>query len=218
MTERDVLAQSHLGLVHACCKRFRDKGIAYEELYAAGCLGLAKAIDRFEPGRGLQFSTYAFPVIIGELKRLFRDSGAVRVSRSMKELALKTARLNRESLQSTGKELTVSQLAKRLDVSPEQVTRAVAGAQAPLSLTAFYDEDGSPQLDVPVPDIQDEAAERLSLRAALADLPGQDRRLIELRYYCSLTQVQTAQRLGMTQVQVSRREKKLLALLREKLA
>ena len=155
---------------------------------------------------------------MGELKRLFRDSGAVRVSRSMKELALKTARLNRESLQSTGKELTVSQLAKRLDVSPEQVTRAVAGAQAPLSLTAFYDEDGSPQLDVPVPDIQDEAAERLSLHAALADLPGQDRRLIELRYYCSLTQVQTAQRLGMTQVQVSRREKKLLALLREKLA
>ena len=95
MTERDRFASRHMGLVHAICKRFSGRGIEYEELFAAGCLGLTKAMDGFDSSRGLQFSTYAFPVIMGEVKRLFRDGGAVRVSRSLRELSLKIARLNR---------------------------------------------------------------------------------------------------------------------------
>ena len=217
MNDRDKLAEQHMGLVHSCCKRFTGKGIEYEELFAAACLGLTKAINRFEPERGLQFSTYAFPVIIGELKRLFRDGGMVKVSRSVKELAMKISRLNDESIKTNGKELTVSQLAQRLGVSTEQVVEAAASARAPLSLTAEADEDGKPQLDLPVPDIQYEIAERLSLKQAIASLDERDRQIIELRYFKSQTQKQTAKVLDMTQVQVSRREKKILSLMREKL-
>ena len=96
MTERDELARRHLGLVHALCKRFSGRGIEYEELFAAGCLGLSKALNNFDESRNLQFSTYAFPVVAGEIKRLFRDGGAVKVSRSVKELSLKIAKLNSE--------------------------------------------------------------------------------------------------------------------------
>ena len=217
MTDRDKLAEQHMGLVHSCCKRFAGKGIEYEELYAAACLGLTKAINRFDPERGLQFSTYAFPVIIGEIKRLFRDGGMVKVSRGVKELALKISRLNGESIKKYGKELTVSQLAQTLGVSAEQVVEAAASTRSPLSLTIETDEDGNSQLDLPIPDIQYEIAERLSLRQVIASLEERDRKIIELRYFQFQTQTQTAKALDMTQVQVSRREKKILSLMREKL-
>lgn len=213
MTEKDRLAARHMGLVHALCKRFAGKGVDYDELFSAGCLGLSKALNNFDESRGLQFSTYAFPVIMGELKRLFRDGGALRVSRSVKELSLKIARLNSESVQQNGTELTVSQLSQRLSVSSEQIAEAVGSMQAPLSLTAGY-EDGEQQLDVPTPDISLAITERLTLQQALLSLDERDRRLIELRYYQNKTQVQTAAELGMTQVQVSRREKKILAQIR----
>ncbi len=213
MTEKDRLAARHMGLVHALCKRFAGKGVDYDELFSAGCLGLSKALNNFDESRGLQFSTYAFPVIMGELKRLFRDGGALRVSRSVKELSLKIARLNSESVQQNGTELTVSQLSQSLSVSSEQIAEAVGSMQAPLSLTAGY-EDGEQQLDVPTPDISLAITERLTLQQALLSLDERDRRLIELRYYQNKTQVQTAAALGMTQVQVSRREKKILAQIR----
>ncbi|MBQ1354309.1 MAG: sigma-70 family RNA polymerase sigma factor [Ruminococcus sp.] len=217
MSDKDKLAQLHLGLVHACCKRFSGKGIEYEELYAAGCLGLTKAINNFDDSRGLQFSTYAFPVIMGEIKRLFRDGGSVRVSRSLRELSLKINRLNNENELKNGTEMTVSQLSKILNVSPEEVAEAMNSARPALSLTADYDEDGNPQTDVPTPDIQDEISERLSLEAAINALPQNDREIIRLRYYQCKTQVQTAKALNMTQVQVSRREKKILGFIREKM-
>lgn len=217
MSDKDKLAQRHLGLVHACCKRFSGKGIEYEELYAAGCLGLTKAINNFDESRGLQFSTYAFPVIMGEIKRLFRDGGSVRVSRSLRELSLKINRLNNENELKNGTEMTVSQLSKILNVSPEEVAEAMNSARPALSLTADYDEDGNPQTDVPTPDIQDEISERLSLEAAINALPQNDREIIRLRYYQCKTQVQTAKALNMTQVQVSRREKKILGFIREKM-
>ena len=213
MTEKDRLAARHMGLVHALCKRFAGKGVDYDELFSAGCLGLSKALNNFDESRNLQFSTYAFPVIMGEIKRLFRDGGALRVSRSVKELALKIARLNSESVQQSGTELTVSQLSQRLSVSPEQIAEAVGSMRVPLSLSIDSD-GGEQQLDVPTPDISPEIAERLTLRQALLSLEERDRRLIDLRYYQGNTQVQTAALLGMTQVQVSRREKKILAQIR----
>lgn len=213
-TDKDKLASRHMGLVHALCKRFSGKGIEYEELFSAGCLGLSKAINRFDQSRDLRFSTYAFPVIMGELKRLFRDGGSVKVSRSLRELSLKAAKLNSESLKETGEELSVSQLSEKLNVSAEKIVEALGSAKTPLSLTAEYDEDGSTQLDIPAPDIQEEITERLSLEQALNALDGQDRRLIELRYYKSKTQCETARLLGISQVQVSRREKKILSRIR----
>lgn len=215
---KNALAEKHLGLVHSCCKRFTGRGIEYEELYSAGCLGLSKAINNFDETRGLQFSTYAFPVIIGEIKRLFRDGGAVKVSRSLKELSMKISRLNNESKLKDGRELSISQLAERLGASAEEISEAINCARVPLSLTADYDEDGNPQLDVPTPDIQYEISERLSLEKAINSLEPNDRKIINLRYYQSKTQVQTAKILNMTQVQVSRREKKILSAIREKMS
>lgn len=211
-SSRDAFAKQHLGLVHACCKRFADKGIEYEELYAAGCLGLSKAIDRFDESLGHCFSTYAFPVILGEIKRLFRDGGSVRVSRSLQELGLKISRL-----QNSG-ELTVSQLAEKLGVEREKVAEAIAASQTPVSLSAGDGEEDGCAVEIPAPDFQAELTERLSLRSALRTLDDRDRRMIELRYYQNQTQTQTAKQLNMTQVHVSRREKKLLSMLRQQLA
>lgn len=213
--DKDRLARENLGLVHSCCKRFSGKGIEYEELYAAGCLGLSKAINRFDEGLGYKFSTYAFPVIMGEIKRLFRDGGAVKVSRSLKDLSLKINRLNDENTKKDGAPLTVSQLAEMLGTDIETVTQALNCAQPTLSLTS--DGDGEHSLDLPSPDIQYEVSERLSLYSALGSLDENDRKIIDLRYFKGKTQVQTACVLNMTQVQISRREKKLLALLREKI-
>lgn len=218
MNEKDKLASENLGLVHACCKRFADKGIEYEELFAAGSLGLAKAINRFDKSRNFQFSTYAFPVIMGEIKRLFRDGGAVKVSRSLKELARSAARLNNEYKLKEGKELTISQLAKKLCVSEEKMADALNCVQIPLSLTSDYDDDGNAELDVAICDIQEEITERLSLEQAVSLLEENDRKIIALRYYQNKTQTQTAQILNMTQVQISRRERKILSLIREKMA
>ncbi len=201
MTDRDALAQRHMGLVHALCRRFANKGIEYEELFAAGCLGLTKALNGFDKSRGMQFSTYAFPVIAGEIKRLFRDGGAVKVSRTLRALSLKIARLNAENLRQNGAELTVSELAARLGVSAEQVTDAIGSARLPLSLTSVHDADGDPQTDVPVADMQETVTERLSLEQAIAALPSDDKQLIRLRYFQSKTQAQTAAVLHTSQVQ-----------------
>ena len=214
--DKNEFAKAHLGLVHACCNRFKGKGIEYEELYSAGCLGLAKALNNFDDSRGLQFSTYAFPVIMGELKRLFRDGGSVKVSRSLKELSLKISRINNEYSLKSGRELSVNELAEKLCVTPEQITEALNSAQPAVSIDYEDDETAAPV--IPSPDIQYEITERLSLINAIGTLEEKDRKIINLRYYQSKTQVQTAKILNMTQVQVSRREKKLLTLIRQKMS
>ena len=214
--DKNEFAKAHLGLVHACCKRFKGKGIEYEELYSAGCLGLAKAINNFDESRGLQFSTYAFPVIMGEIKRLFRDGGSVKVSRSLKELSLKISRINNEYSLKNGRELSINELADKLCVTPEQITEALNSAQPAVSIDYEDDETAAPV--IPSPDIQYEITERLSLINAIGTLEEKDRKIINLRYYQSKTQVQTAKILNMTQVQVSRREKKLLTLIRQKMS
>ena len=212
--DKNEVARNNLGLVHSCCRRFAGKGIEYEELYSAGCLGLAKAINNFDESRGLQFSTYAFPVIMGEIKRLFRDGGSVKVSRSLKELSLKISRINNEYSLKNGRDLTVSELSKMLGEPEELIVEAIGSAQIPLSLTVEPGEDGDQQLDIPVDDIQYEISERLSLYSAIDRLEEQDKKLISLRYFNNKTQVQTARALNMTQVQVSRREKKILSFIR----
>ena len=206
--DKNALAEKHFGLVHACCKRFSGKGVEYEELYAAGCLGLSKALCGFDSTRGLQFSTYAVPVILGEIKRLFRDGGSVHVSRSLRELAIHLH----------GREPSLSVLAQLLAVTPEQLGEALSSTQPVLSLTAGTDEDGTPPIDVPTPDIQYEITERLSLQQALRTLSENDQKIIRLRYFQSKTQTETARILNMTQVQVSRREKKILLQIRQLLA
>ena len=216
MSERENTVQQNLGLVHACAKRFKGRGIEYDDLFQAGCLGLLKAVDNFDEERGFKFSTYAVPVIIGEMKRLFRDGGAVKVSRSLKELSLKAVRESAKFVAENGREPSVSELAQRLDAEPEQVSQALSASQMPVSLTVS-DDDGESQTDIPVDAPDEHLTELLSLKSEINNLPERDKNIIILRFFKNNTQSQTAEKLGMTQVQVSRRERKILLALREKL-
>lgn len=214
--EREAFISANLGLVHSLARRMTGRGIEYEELYSAGCLGLVKAVEGFDETRGLRFSTYAVPVILGELKRLFRDGGAVKVSRSLKEFSLKVTRERDRLAVALGREPTVGELAEALGEPPERVAEAVSVSLPALSLTQ-EGEDGDSQIDVEVEAPEEALANRLALRELLSRLEPKDRELIYLRYYKNQTQTQAAQKLGMTQVQVSRREKKILAALRAEL-
>ena len=148
MNPQKPLAQDNLGLVHLCANRFKNRGIEYEELYSAGCIGLLKAVKAFDADRGVLFSTYAVPVILGEIKRLFRDGGAIKVSRSTKELSLRLTRLREQYMLKTGQEPTVSQLAELSQSDEESVIEALSVSAAPVSLTAEND-DGTRQIDIP---------------------------------------------------------------------
>ena len=215
--ERSEFIESNLGLVHACAGRFKGRGIEYEELYASGCVGLIKAYDGFDESRGLCFSTYAVPVILGEIKKLFRDGGSVKVSRSIKELSLKVTAAREAYWKRTGTEPTVSQLAETLGVTAEQVADAVAAAQPALSLTPSSEEDGTKELDIREESCEELITDLVSLRDTLMKLAQEERKLIYCRFFKNKTQSQTAKLLGVTQVQVSRRERKILNKLRGEL-
>ena len=207
---RDEFIKANIPLVHSLANRFRGRGIEYEELFSAGSVGLVKAYDNFDESRGLCFSTYAVPVILGEIKRLFRDGGAVKMSRSLKELSMKAARA-RDELSKNGAEPTVNEIADYLGISPEDAAEAIAAGLPPVSLTSA--EDGG-EYDLPDDSRESALIDKLALRQCLAELAENDRRLIILRYFRDKTQSQTAELLGMTQVQVSRKERKILDNLR----
>lgn len=214
---KNIEIEANLGLVHACCKRFKNRGIDYEDLYSAGCLGLVKAGKNFDFSRNVQFSTYAVPVILGEIKQLFRESGTVKVSRSLKELAQKAKKISEEHKKETGNEIPVSLLAKKLETSTEKVMEALNSTQFPISLTCDENDETSTGFDIPVESGEEKLTETMSLNQAINQLEIEDKNLIVLRYYKHKTQSQTAKELGMTQVQVSRREKKILLSIRQKL-
>lgn len=214
---RTEFIEKNLGLVHSCAGRFRGRGIEYDDLYSAGCMGLVKAYDGFDGSRGLCFSTYAVPVILGEIKKLFRDGGTVKVSRSLKELSLKINALREKSIKERGQEPTVTELAEKLDVSPEQIADAINAAMPAISLTPVSEDDGNKEFDIPEESCEESVSDLLSLRSVLKSLSEEDRKLIELRFYRNKTQSETARVLHTTQVQISRKERKLLAAMRQKL-
>ena len=205
--------RSSLALVHSCAQRFRGRGIEYDDLFQAGCLGLIKAAE----SRGLRFSTYAVFLILGEMRLLFRKGGTVKMSRALRELAVRASRARDDFFQREGRSPTVGEVAELLGVEPEQAAQALSAAQPVLSLTES-EEDGGGQADVAVDSGEEAALERLSLRQAVGELEPRDRKIVYLRYCKSSTQTETARCLGMTQVQVSRREKVILQQLRQKLA
>ena len=209
--ERDRFIETNLGLVHSLCKRFVGRGIEYDDLYQAGCIGLIKATDAFDEGRGLCFSTYAVPVILGEIKRLFRDGGAVKVSRSVKELGLKITYEKQKLEQKLCREPKISEIAEALGIGAEEVTEALCAAQPTLSLT-YEGEDGVCEIGPPTVSTEDEISDKLLLDFAMDKLSDTEKMIVELRYYKSFTQNKTAKLLDMTQV--SRAEKKILAKLR----
>ena len=131
--DREQLVNENLKLVHSCCKRFRGRGIEYDDLYGAGCLGLVKAANAFDEKLGYCFSTYAVPVILGEIKRLFRDGGAIKVSRGLKELSMKATKTRGELANTLGREPTVGELAEALGISAEETAEALCAAVPPSS-------------------------------------------------------------------------------------
>ncbi len=215
--ETNSLAENNLGLVHLCANRFRNKGIEYDDLYGAGCIGLLKASKAFDPDRGVRFSTYAVPVILGEIKRLFRDGGTIKVSRSLKELSMHITRHREQFILSEGREPTIEELCLLSGQTSETVIEALNVSLPPLSLTESNDDSDNSEFDIPTESPDSSITDKLSLRQVMSDLEPNDRQLIYLRYFENKTQVETAKVLGMTQVQVSRREKKILSLMRQEL-
>lgn len=211
--KREEFIENNLGLVHSICKRFSGRGIEYDDLYQAGCIGLIKATDAFDETKGFSFSTYAVPVIMGEVRRLFRDGGAVKVSRSIKELYLKVVRQKQILEQKLNREPTVCELAEKLGVSAEDITEALCAGQATVSLTTETD-DGITETDLPTVSTEEEISDRLLLEEAFKVLEENEVKIVKCRYYNSLTQSKTAEILNMSQVQVSRAEKRILLKLR----
>ena len=216
-TRRSAFIEQNLGLVHSCAWRFRGRGLEYDDLYSAGCMGLIKAYDGFDETRGVCFSTYAVPVILGEIKKLFRDGGTVKVSRSLKELSLRINAAREHHRKLCGTEPTLSQLSEELGESVENITLAIQAAQPALSLTPENREDDDHQMDIPVESPEEELTDKIGLAEVLESLPEQDRLLIKLRFYANRTQSETAKLLHTTQVQISRRERKILKLMRIRL-
>lgn len=215
--ERNKLVESNMGLVHACANKFRNRGAEYDDLFQAGCVGLIKAAQNFDISRGYSFSTYAVPVILGEIKRIFRDGGSVKIGRALKEKARNAIKEKEKLATKLGYEPTVGQLAEHLKLDISETAELLNAAMPTVSLTA-EDDSGTRQIDVPVDSPENTTSDLIALGEVIALLEERDREMIRLRYYGGLTQAKTAQKLGMSQVQVSRREKAVLKMLKENLS
>lgn len=214
---REKLINENYGIVHACANRFKGKGIEYDDLYQNGCVGLIKAADGFDESRGFAFSTYAVPVILGEIKKLFRDGGAIKVSRSIREKNMKIQQVREQFVKKNMREPTVNELAQIMSMECEEVVQVLGASQVVLSLTPCDDENESSQLDIAV-DYEDEMFDTISLHEVIDKLDENDRKLVVMRYFKGMTQSKTASYLGVSQVQVSRREKNILMKLRKYLS
>ena len=212
---RDELILNNLGLVGSCASRFIGKGIDYEDLYSSGCVGLIKAADGFDESLGFAFSTYAVPSILGEIRRLFRDGGAVKISRSLKEKARELQFVKEELEKQLGVEPTISEIAEKMGISVSETAQLLCISQPVVSLTSESDDEK--QIDIPADDEYSPIDDRLSIEQILNCLNENDRKLIRLRYFDGLTQSKTAIILGVSQVQVSRREKIILSDMRKRL-
>lgn len=211
----NILVTENLGLVHSCANRFRGRGVDYDDLFQAGCMGLIKAAQGFNPELGFRFSTYAVPAILGEIKRIFRDGGTVKIGRTAKEKARQLFEIKEQLSIQLGKEPSISQIAEKAGIDMCEAASLLCACLPVISLTAEEDEG---QTDIPVSSHEEYITRRLDLDNALESLNESEKKLIELRYYSGLTQTVTAQRLGLSQVQVSRKEKAILLKLRQLLA
>lgn len=210
---REEKIEKNIGLVHSIAARFKGRGVDYEDLFQNGCVGLIKAVDNFDESKGFAFSTYAVPVIMGEIKRIFRDGGAIKVSRSLKEKAIKAQSVRDKFIKSNLREPTVGELAQLLDISAEE-TAEILNVITPMVSLDSFGEDGESTIDIPI-DESDQLFDRISVSQLLSHLSPEEQVLIDCRYYKGYTQSATAERLGISQVQVSRREKAILKKLRQ---
>ena len=214
-SERNQKIVDNIGLVNSIANRFRSRGADYDDLFQAGCVGLIKAVDNFDETKGFAFSTYAVPVIMGEIKRIFRDGGPVKVSRSLKEKAMKVQSVRERFLKKELREPTLSELAALSETDINELAEILNLIHPVVSLS-MSGEDGEEELDIPV-DESDKLFDHLAVSQVTASLQPRDRALIQYRFFEGKTQCETAKLLGISQVQVSRKEKAILMALRKKL-
>ncbi len=216
----EVLIQHNIGLISSIAKRFLNRGYEFEDLFQIGSIGLIKAIKNFNPGFDVKFSTYAVPMIMGEIKRFIRDDGIIKVSRSLKDIA-KKARVAKERLSKTlGREPTLAELSEELKLSPEDLAVAMDSMLSPGYLyDVIHQDDGSPVLLIDKiseeKDMDNEVTDKIALKEVLDKLEPKARQIIILRYFKDKTQTEIAHMLGISQVQVSRIEKKVLAKMKD---
>lgn len=215
------LVENNIGLVWSIVKRFYNRGYEQEDLFQIGSMGLMKAIHKFDSSFEVKFSTYAVPMIIGEIKRFIRDDGIIKVSRSLKETANKVRVVKEIMSKELGREPSIAEMSSRLNISPEDLIMAIEAGTAPESLySPFSEGDNSQRLLIDKIDAESssetEIIDRIALKQVLDTLEPRERQIIVLRYFKEKTQVQIAKLLGISQVQVSRIEKKILSDLKKK--
>ena len=212
----EALVEENSGLIWSVAKRFVGRGTELDDLYQLGCLGFIKAVEGFDLQYGTQFSTYAVPKIAGEIRRFLRDDGAVKVSRTLKEQAATIKTTRNRLTNALGREPTIQEISRQTGFSPEEIALAETATAATESIQRESGEEGFSLEDV-LTDTESEErmVERIALKQALDRLPEREATVIKLRYYHSLTQERIAKVLQVSQVQVSRIEKKAIAMLKE---
>jgi len=220
---RDTLVEENTGLVWSVVKRFMGRGYEADDLFQIGSIGLMKCIDKFDASFGVKFSTYAVPMIMGEIKRFLRDDGMIKVSRPLKEIALKAKYAQENLQQATGKVPTIAEVALALEIDVEELAHAMdAGGEVESLYAVVHQGDGSPvylldKLEMAGHDHGQALIDRIALRELITKLEPKERQVIVMRYFQDKTQSQIADAIGVSQVQVSRIEKRVLKTLRMKL-
>lgn len=214
----ELLVNENTGLIWSVAKRFIGRGTEPEDLYQLGCMGFLKAVDGFDPEYGTQFSTYAVPKIAGEIRRFLRDDGAIKVSRSIKEQAAAIKNARNILSNALGREPSIQELSNHTGISPEEIATAETATSSVESIFRESGEEGF-TLENVLTDSQSEEQllEKIALRQAISELPQREQTVIRLRYYHGLTQDRIAKVLGVSQVQVSRIEKKAIGILRQRI-
>lgn len=218
---RDTLVNCNIRLVWSVVQRFLNRGYEPEDLFQIGCIGLLKSVDKFDLSYDVKFSTYAVPMIIGEIQRFLRDDGTLKVSRSLKELANKIRKMKDELSKTMGRLPTIKEVAEALEITPEEVVFAQEANKPPSSIhETVFENDGDPitLMDQISDDSQEKWFDKLALGEAIEALNERERLIVYLRYYKDQTQSEVASRLGISQVQVSRLEKKILKSIKEQIA
>lgn len=213
--ERSRRIEDNIGLVHSIANRFRSRGAEYDDLFQAGCVGLIKAVDNFDDSLGFAFSSYAVPVIMGEIKRIFRDGGAIKVSRSLKEKSIKVQGIREDFMRRELREPTISELSSLCEIDVEELSE-ILNIISPVVSLSYADDDGEDEFDIPVDD-SEKLFDRLSVSEAMSSLDSKEQAIIYYRFYEGKTQSDTADILGVSQVQISRKEKNILQKMRKKL-
>ncbi len=211
---KEQLLEHNACLLKSILKRYLRKGVEYDDLYQLACMGLLKAIAGFDESYGVRFSTYAVPMIAGEIKRFLRDDGSVKVSRALKQAAREINRFIEQYSAEHGCQPAVREIAAAFSMEEGEVVFTLGSARMPVSIyeqSDYKDEKSNELLDrLPVKDDQDEMIERMLLKSAIEKLPDREKKIIFLRYFRDMTQSEVARRIGVSQVQISRIESKIM--------